>query len=137
MDPFGNLRSVSESTGLWPAGAANPTWGDEYRTRYTYDKLGRLTNVRDHVGNMTTLVYDAYGRKEQMSDPDMGTWNIAYDAAGNLVQQIDGNKNLIDFEYDGLNRLTGKIVSSLMALPDYDQAGYAREQVATPRQRQQ
>ena len=106
MDPFGNLRSVSESTGLWPAGAANPTWGDEYRTRYTYDKLGRLTNVRDHVGNMTTLVYDAYGRKEQMSDPDMGTWQYRYDAAGNLVQQIDGNNNLIDFEYDGLNRLT-------------------------------
>ena len=72
---------------------ANPTWGDEYRTHYTYDKLGRLTNVRDHVGNMTTLVYDAYGRKEQMSDPDMGTWSYAYDTAGNLTRQTDrGNR---------------------------------------------
>jgi RHS repeat-associated protein/uncharacterized repeat protein (TIGR01451 family) len=116
-DAFGNLRSVSESTGSWPTGAAEPTWGAEYRTRYTYDTLGRLTNIKDHAGNQTTLVYDAYGRKTSMTDPDMGTWTYAYDAAGNLVQQTDARNQTTCFYYDGLNRLTGKSYLTVTACP--------------------
>ena len=37
-DAFGNLRSVSESTGSWPVGQPNPTWGSEYRARYAVQR---------------------------------------------------------------------------------------------------
>ena len=89
FDVFGNLRSVSESTGSWPVGQPNPTWGSEYRTRYSYDVAGRLLTVQDHASNQTTLTYDLLGRKTQTVDPDMGTWQYRYDEAGNMVQQHD------------------------------------------------
>jgi RHS repeat-associated protein/uncharacterized repeat protein (TIGR01451 family) len=111
-DVFGNLRSVSESTGSWPVGAGQPTWGSEYRTRYSYDVAGRLLTVQDHAGNQTTLTYDLLGRKTALSDPDMGVWSYAYDAAGNLVRQTDARNQRICFYYDGLSRLKGKTYST-------------------------
>ncbi|MBK9231231.1 MAG: RHS repeat protein [Anaerolineae bacterium] len=107
-DVFGNLRSVSESTGSWPVGQPNPTWGSEYRTRYSYDVAGRLLTVQDHASNQTTLTHDLLGRKTQMVDPDMGAWQYRYDAAGNLVKQRDARNQAICFYYDGHNRLVGK-----------------------------
>ncbi len=47
-------------------------WGTEYRTRYTYDVEGQLTQVQDHLGNLTGLMYDELGRKASMNDRDMG-----------------------------------------------------------------
>ena len=81
-DAYGNLRAVAELTGLW--GSAD--WGNEYRTRYSYDAAGQLLTVRDASGNLTSLSYDDLGRKTSMSDPDMGSWSYAYDAAGNLTR---------------------------------------------------
>ena len=107
-DVFGNLRSVSESTGSWPVGQPNPTWGSEYRTRYSYDVAGRLLTVQDHASNQTTLTHDLLGRKTRMNDPDMGAWQYRYDAAGNLVKQRDARYQAICFYYDGHNRLVGK-----------------------------
>ena len=125
-DVFGNLRSVSESTGSWPVGQAYPTWGSDYRTRYTYDVAGRLLTVQDHAYNQTTLTYDTLGRKRTMSDPDMGAWSYAYDAAGNLVRQTDTKNQRICFYYDALNRLKGKTYSTGAAdcPPDPGYAGY-------------
>ncbi|MGB2774981.1 MAG: RHS repeat domain-containing protein, partial [Anaerolineae bacterium] len=100
-DVFGNLRSVSESTGSWPVGQPNPTWGSEYRTRYTYDVAGRLLTVQDHASNQTTLTHDLLGRKTSMNDPDMGAWQYRYDAAGNLMKQRDARYQAICFYYDG------------------------------------
>ena len=111
-DVFGNLRSVSESTGSWPVGQPYPTWGSEYRTRYTYDVAGRLLTVADHAYNQTTLTYDLLGRKTAMSDPDMGAWTYAYDATGNLTRQTDAKNQRICFYYDGHNRLKGKTYST-------------------------
>ena len=115
-DAFGNLRSVSEFTGIW----GQPDWGTESRTRYAYDVTGRLTDVWDAARptpNHTQIGYDRLGRKEQMSDPDMGTWSYAYDTAGNLTRQTDARKQTICFFYDELNRLTGKSYQTTTACP--------------------
>ena len=115
-DAFGNLRSVSEFTGIW----GQPDLGTESRTRYAYDVTGRLTDVWDAVRptpNHTQIGYDRLGRKEQMSDPDMGTWSYAYDTAGNLTRQTDARKQTICFFYDELNRLTGKSYQTTTACP--------------------
>lgn len=123
-DVFGNLRSVSESTGSWPVGQANPTWGSEYRTRYTYDVAGQLRTVQDHALNQTTLTYDLMGRKTAMTDPDMGAWSYAYDAAGNLKRQTDAKNQTTCFYYDGLNRLKGKTYRSDTNCPVTDPGSY-------------
>ncbi len=111
-DIFGNLRVVSESTGSWPVGQPTPVWGDEYRTRYTYDVAGRLLTVQDHAGSHTMLTYDSLGRKTAMTDPDMGAWSYDYDNAGNLKRQTDAKNQTTCFYYDGLNRLKGKMYPS-------------------------
>ena len=127
FDVFGNLRSVSESTGSWPIGQPNPTWGSEYRTRYTYDVAGRLLTVQDHASNQTTLTYDLLGRKTSMNDPDMGAWSYTYDTVGNLQTQTDARNTVLWFGYDGLNRLTQKRLTNgngtLLASYTYDDTG--------------
>ncbi|MEI8082864.1 MAG: hypothetical protein WCI74_13585, partial [Actinomycetes bacterium] len=60
FDVFGQLRVVSEPTGVWP------TWGSEARARYTYDATGRLRTVQDPAGNQTTIGYDLLGRKTSL-----------------------------------------------------------------------
>jgi RHS repeat-associated protein len=82
--------------------------GSEYRTRYTYDTLGNLTQVRDALGNTTVITYNTLSQKTAMIDPDMGAWKYEYDAAGNLITQTDALNNALWFKYDPLNRLIEK-----------------------------
>jgi RHS repeat-associated protein len=107
FDVFGNLLTVSESTGSWPVGAADPNWGTEYRTRYGYDVTSRLRTVQNG-SDTTSIDYDLLGRKTRMVDPDMGEWLYRWDLAGNLRKQRDARNVLTCFSYDGLNRLVGK-----------------------------
>ncbi|MFZ2423772.1 MAG: hypothetical protein WA029_21775, partial [Anaerolineae bacterium] len=82
-----------------PVGQPNPTWGSEYRTRYSYDVAGRLLTVQDHASNQTTLTHDLLGRKTSMNDPDMGAWQYRYDAVGNLVPNPENPQNLNRYSY--------------------------------------
>lgn len=73
-------------------------------TVYTHDALGRLTTVRDPVGNQTEIAYDTLGRRTRLVEPNIGAWTYEYDANGNLTRQIDAKGQLVTFEYDALNR---------------------------------
>ena len=115
-DAFGNLRIVSEATGSWPEGGA-PDWGTELRTRYTYDVEGQLTQVQDHLGNITSLTYDDLGRKASLNDRDMGLWSYGYDAVGNLTRQTDAKNQTTCLYYDALNRITGKMYQAVTSCP--------------------
>ncbi len=124
---FGNPRVVSESTDSCPVGAANPTWGGEYRTRYRYDLASRLAQVTDAANNIIVISYNLMDRKTSMTDPDMGSWQYGYDNAGNLTSQRDGANRWLYLEYDALNRLTKKRQDSasgpLLAEWQYDATG--------------
>jgi RHS repeat-associated protein len=106
---------VQEHTGSGPYTAYS-------RTRYYYDLLGNLKEVRTTDGTINgdpnptgpetlrrvVMGYDNFGRKTSMNDPDMGPWSYQYDAPGNLTSQVDAKGQRLCFTYDVLDRLTFK-----------------------------
>jgi YD repeat-containing protein len=93
FDASQRLKQVIENNG-----------GALYSTNYTYDPLGELVGINDHLGNVTTISYDSLGRKTGMTDPDMGTWGYGYDSVGNLISQTDARGITTSITYDELNR---------------------------------
>ncbi len=100
--------------------------GTEYRTRMTYDRLGRPTKTTDAVGNVTSTTWDSLGRKTALTDPDSGSWTYGYDEAGHLTSQKDGAGHTITFQYaDPLGRITTrKSGTTVLATYRYDQTGH-------------
>lgn len=78
--------------------------GQAYTTNYTYDPLGQLTGILDHLQNQTAIDYDTLGRKKWMDDPDLGLWRYGYDRSGNLISQTDARAITTTIQYDALNR---------------------------------
>ena len=131
-DAYGRAVKIEEYSTTTTT--CDTTVGSPYATtNYTYDLLGNLTKVVDHLGNRTTMRYDTLSRKIGMSDPDMSTngtttcadltalnpnatypwyaapcWNYQYDGAGNLTRQTDAKNQHLWFRYDGLNRRSQK-----------------------------
>jgi uncharacterized repeat protein (TIGR01451 family) len=114
FDAFGRLRTVTEFLASWGA-----PYAGEYRTRYTYDTQGHLTQVRDTAGNLTTITYDLLGRKLTLNDPDMGAWSYGYDIVSNLARQTDSRGQTICFFYDELKRLTAKSYQTTTICPAF------------------
>lgn len=51
----------------------------------TYDKVGRLTALKDPVGNITTYTYDTYGRVATETRPDGGVTTYAYNTDNTIA----------------------------------------------------
>ncbi|WP_423832940.1 RHS repeat-associated core domain-containing protein [Streptomyces manipurensis] len=75
-------------------------------TQYSYDKLGRLSEVRDAAGAKWTYGYDARGRAVQVNDPDKGTSHYAFDAANRTTDVTDGRNITLHTDFDALGRQT-------------------------------
>ncbi len=69
-------------------------------TQYSYDKLGRLSEVRDAAGAKWTYGYDARGRAVQVNDPDKGTSHYAFDAANRTTDVTDGRNITLHTDFD-------------------------------------
>ena len=106
-DAYGRVGTVEEYTGT--SATCTTARGTPYATtRYTYDRVGNLTQVTDALGNRTTMAYDTLSRKTRMTDPDLGTWRYQYDGTGNLTQQTDAKQQTLSFQYDALGRRVQK-----------------------------
>ncbi|MGO4574217.1 FG-GAP-like repeat-containing protein, partial [Microvirga sp. 2TAF3] len=79
-------------------------------TTMTYDRLGRMTGVKDPGGSLWTYTYDSLGRRTREDDPDRGTWLYAYNLAGELEKRTDGRGETTTFAYDSLGRPTTRTV---------------------------
>ena len=96
-------------------------------TKYTYDKLDRLTritdadngwtdfdhdvadnliSVRTPIWDITTYEYDDFGNLLEEVSPDRGTLTYTYDEASNLASATDARGKVTTYGYDALNRLT-------------------------------
>lgn len=93
---------------------------ETYNTTYSYNGADELVSIKDNYGNEFNFTYDSLGRKTQLDDPDLGKWKYGYDFAGNLIKQTDNKGNVIDISYDGLNRIKEKNTSSLIISFAYD-----------------
>jgi RHS repeat-associated protein len=91
-------------------------------TTYAYTPFGDLQQIKDSLGNTTTLTYDIRGRRTQVNDPDMGAWIYAYNAFGDLTSQTDAKANIVQMTYDKLSRVLTKISGSQNYSWTYDTA---------------
>jgi RHS repeat-associated protein len=113
-----------------------------YVTTYTYNGLGKLTNITDALGNVRSFTYDGMGRRlisedlHVSSDTTYGTSTFAYDDNGNLTQKKDPNGQVVNYAYDNLNRLltedyTGKSGTEILYAYDNCYLGVGKLCTAT------
>jgi RHS repeat-associated protein len=70
--------------------------------KFSYNALGQRVQSLDQTGFTVNYTYDSLGRLSELTD---GSGNLivlyTYDAAGNLVQKDDGNGTRTVYTYDG------------------------------------
>ena len=74
--------------------------------QYGYDTQDHLTSVIDPVNGNTTYSYDDLGNLLSQTSPDTGTTVFTYDEAGNVKTRLDAMSQNFTYSYDALNRLT-------------------------------
>ncbi|WP_406329888.1 polymorphic toxin-type HINT domain-containing protein [Streptomyces sp. NBC_00203] len=106
-----------------------------YTTSYDYDGSGRLKQITDSKGNVTTSSYNWLGERISGKDPDAdptGTGLTAYDANGNIQSTKDANGTVLTYTYDNLDRpLTVQNGSKVLTRNTYDTAPGGIGQLAT------
>lgn len=65
------------------------TYPNKLAVGYTYDKLDRVTTMRDVRGNDTKIQYDKVGNVTSMIDPGNQVYKYTYDKKGNMTKEID------------------------------------------------
>jgi RHS repeat-associated protein len=110
----GDRTAVIDANGNRTTTVVNVTWAKAQKTieatgdttENTYDKLGRLVQVKDPRGKLWKYDFDKFGRQTNVTDPLGKKPRLSYDAAGNVVQRIDANGKYTNYTlYDALNRL--------------------------------
>jgi RHS repeat-associated protein len=81
----------------------NPSY--ESTISYTYDTVGRLTEVTDSVSGSITYTYDNFDRMLSKTTPQ-GTITYTYDAAGRKTSMTVAGQSSVNYTYDNANRLT-------------------------------
>jgi len=79
--------------------------------------------MTDRKGQATNYSYDALGRLTQITYADASTINYTYDAGNRLRQITDSLSGTITRDYDGLNRLTQVTCPQGQVNYTYDAAG--------------
>ncbi|MEU0004732.1 polymorphic toxin-type HINT domain-containing protein [Streptomyces sp. NPDC006314] len=106
-----------------------------YTTSYDYDRSGRLKQITDSKGNITTYTYNWLGERTGGKDPDTdltGTGTTTYDGNGNIQSTKDANGTVLTYTYDNLDRpLTVQNGSKVLTRNTYDTAPGGIGQLAT------
>ncbi|WP_326559433.1 RHS repeat-associated core domain-containing protein [Micromonospora sp. NBC_01796] len=98
-DALGRATELRQHKGTTPTGAYDAT-------TYSYDRFGRLSQVKDPAGNTWGYGFDLRGRMVSSSDPDRGTATTRYDDGGRVVSTTNARNDTIASTYDELGRPT-------------------------------
>ena len=74
--------------------------------RFGYNSQGRLSEVRDTLGRMTTYGYDVAGRLSELHLPGGREVGCALDANGNVTALSNPQGNYETYTYNAVNRLS-------------------------------
>lgn len=97
------------------------TFRDGGISKIEYDANGRISGVRDALGQWTYYRRDGFGSAWQIVSPATGTTFYEYDIAGNQKKETDARGIVLNHEYDALGRiLTTKIGSSQTAIHEFE-----------------
>ena len=77
-------------------------------TIYGYDTENNMVNITDAANHDTGFTYDALGRVTQVTFPSTLSESYTYDAMNNLLSKTDRKGQTINYGYDALYRLTSK-----------------------------
>jgi RHS repeat-associated protein len=97
--------------------------------RYTYDKLGRLVDVKDQLNHDTLFTYGAEGNllttvNPGLTDPSSRTITYTYDILDRLVSEVQGAGGPIyNWGYDAKNEITSLTDPSGVRSQSYDNLG--------------
>jgi len=96
--------------------------GLKLTTEHTYDFNNNRTSTLDPRGNRTRFTYDKLNRLTEATYPDTTTKKIWYDLNGNKAAEIDEEGHYTIFHYDALNR-------RVKTIRDMDGAGLPQQNV--------
>ena len=82
------------------------TDGRNLKTEYEYNKVNKVTKVKQPAGNFVTYAYNIFGECVSMTDGEGNTTRYAYDAYGNLTSVTDPLNVQITYTYDYAKNLT-------------------------------
>jgi RHS repeat-associated protein len=98
-------------------------------TRFTYDKLGRMTDMKDPLNQHTLFSFDADGNQTQSvapgdTDPSTRTIAYSYDILDRLTTQNQANGALVyNWGYDANNQITSMADPTGVRTQTYDNSG--------------
>lgn len=81
------------------------------RIRFTHDGLNRTTQITDPRALSTRYVRNGFGDITQVISPDTGTTTLTWDANGNLRTRTDSRGVLASYRHDPDHRLTSLVFS--------------------------
>jgi RHS repeat-associated protein len=151
FDSYGNLASVCEVSsstlsglGGTPASCGLDIGATGFLTSYSYDDLGRLTQVTQGSLNARQYQYDGMSRLTSQTQPESGQTTYTYNSDGLLYQRTRPAPNQAStgtatvtatYTYDELHRLRGRSYSdgtTPSAVLEYDQSSYWGQTLTNP-----
>ncbi|MFI7359212.1 RHS repeat domain-containing protein [Streptomyces avidinii] len=82
----------------------DPSRTSSQSTFYSYDRLGRLSQVTDPGNAKWTYTYDVRGRQTESNDSDKGITKTAYDVGDRVTDVTDARGVTLHTDYDDLGR---------------------------------
>ncbi len=82
---------------------------DDFKTTFTYDKLGAVTGIERPNGINTTYAYNAnhwMTGLENRGDFTQNSFKYEYDKVGNKIAQVEEDGAKTTYAYDALDRVT-------------------------------
>jgi len=116
-DSIGRIFSRTDPTGLTLTYGYNDlnqvtgiTWPDSKQESFNYSPCcpRLLDSYTDRGGRTTRYTYDAMKRLVQVKQPDKTNIKYEYDADSNLAKLIDPSGGITRFDYDTMKRLVKK-----------------------------
>ena len=100
-DPNGHSRKVrTDGSGKTVNTVRYDNNNTAITTTFTYDGIGRLTDVCDAGGNHTLSEYDMGDRRISVTHPATGTTTFTYDVMGNMTGKTTAANEHITYTYD-------------------------------------
>lgn len=94
--------------------AGDDNW---YGVALTYDKAGRITQVRKPDGGLWTYKFMPGGRLSEILDPLGGVQKFLYDAEGRATHEVDPLGNVTEYVFDAAGAPVRKVLPTGHVVP--------------------